>query len=73
MKIYCENDVIRLQELVLADVVGEGRALTMPVGAIGTVVLVHGDPMKPAAYEVEFYIQVQNCYALATIEAVKIA
>jgi len=73
MKIHHENDVIHLRESVTADVVGEGRALTMPVGATGAVVLVHGDPMKPAAYEIEFYIQDQNCYALTTIEAEKIA
>lgn len=73
MKIHHENDVIRLCESVTADVIGEGVALTMPVGATGAVVLVHGDPMKPAAYEVEFFIQDQNCYALATIEADKIS
>ena len=73
MKIHHENDVIHLRESDTADVVGEGRALTIPTGATGAVVFVHGDPMKPAAYETEFYIQDQNCYALATIEAERIA
>ena len=71
MKKYNENDVIRIRELVIADVIGEGRALTIPAGTTGTVVLVHGSPMSPAAYEIEFYIQEQNCYALATIVAEK--
>lgn len=72
MKVLHDNDVICLRELVTADVIGEGRTLTIPAGATGAVVLVHGDPMSPAAYEIEFYIQEQNCYALATIEAEKI-
>lgn len=72
MNIHRENDVIRLQESVIADVIGEGRALTVPAGTVGAVVLVHGDPESPAAYEIEFHIQEQNCYALATIEAGKI-
>ncbi|MCZ2498760.1 DUF4926 domain-containing protein [Xylophilus sp. Kf1] len=72
MKINHENDVIRLRESVMADVIGEGRALTIPAGTKGAVVLVHGDPENPAAYEIEFYMKEQNCYALATIEAEKI-
>ena len=72
MKIHHENDVIRLRESVIADVIGEGRALTIPAGTAGAVVLVHGNPMDPAAYEIEFNIQEENCFALATIEAEKI-
>ena len=72
MKIFHGNDVICLCESVSADVIEESRALTIPAGAKGAVVLVHGDPMTPAACEIEFYLQEQNCYALATIEAKKI-
>lgn len=72
MKVFHDNDVVRLRESVTADVIGEGRAVTIPAGATGAVVLVHGDPMTPAAYEIEFYVQEQNCYALAAIEAEKI-
>ena len=72
MKVFHDNDVICLRESVTGDVIGEGRALTIPAGAKGAVVLVHGDPMNPAAYEIEFYVQEQNYYALATIEAEKI-
>ena len=71
MNIHHKNDVIRLRESVIADVIGEGRALNIPAGTEGVVVLVHGDPENPAAYEIEFHIQEQNCYALATIEAEK--
>ncbi len=67
MKIYRESDVIVLQEPIPADVIGEDRTLTVPVGTQGAVVLVHGDPSQPAAYEVEFYIRDSDCYALATI------
>jgi hypothetical protein len=72
MKIYQENDVIYLREPVVAGVIGERRMLTMPTGTVGAIVFVHGNPIKPVAYEVEFYIQEQDCYALATIEAEKI-
>lgn len=72
MKIHHENDVIILRESVTADVIGEGQTLTIPAGTLGAIVLVHGDPMNPEAYEVEFHIQERNCYALATIEAEKI-
>jgi hypothetical protein len=69
MKIYKENDVILLSQSAAADVVGEQRTLAIPAMTEGTVVLVHGDPAQPAAYEIEFYIQEQDCYALATIDA----
>ena len=69
MTIHHENDVIRLREPVNADVIGEERSLVISAGTAGAIVLVHGDPMEPLAYEVEFYIQDQDCYALATIEA----
>jgi hypothetical protein len=69
MKIYNENDVIRLKEPITADVVGERRSLVISSGTAGTVVLVHGDPNQPAAYEIEFYIEEEDCYALATLEA----
>lgn len=72
MMVHHENDVICLREPVSADVIGEGRSLVIPAGAIGAIVLVHGNPTQPLAYEVEFYIQDQDCYALATIEAGKI-
>lgn len=72
MTFHCENDVIRLRESVAADVIGEGISIVIPVGTIGTVVLVHGDSKHPLAYEVEFYLQEKDCYALATIEANKI-
>lgn len=72
MKAFHDNDVIYLRESVAADVIEESRALTIPAGAKGAVVLMHGDPMNPAAYEIEFYLQEQNCYALATREAKKI-
>lgn len=50
-------------------VIGESRELLLPVGAIATVVLVHGDPGRPEAYELEAYIENQDCYVLATIDA----
>lgn len=68
-----ENDVVHLQEAIRADVIGEYRSINIDAGTIGTIVLVHGEPMVPLAYEVEFYIQDQACYALATIDAEKLA
>jgi hypothetical protein len=72
MIIHKEHDLISLRDSVTADVVGEGRALTIPAGTTGAIVLVHGDLVNPAAYEIEFYIKEQNCYALATVEAEKL-
>ncbi len=69
MTTHYENDLIQLLEPVTADVVGEGRTLAIAAGTTGAVVLVHGDPKQPSAYEIEFYIQEQDCYALATIDA----
>lgn len=72
MTIHYENDAVHLREAVKADVIGEKRLINVEAGAIGTAVLVHGEPMKPLAYEVEFYIQDQDCYVLATIDAEKL-
>ncbi|MBX3587478.1 MAG: hypothetical protein AB7I35_00670 [Ramlibacter sp.] len=69
MTVHRENDPVRLREPFAADVVGEGRSVVIPAGAVGAVVLVHGNPSQPMAYEVEFYIQDQGCYALAVMEA----
>lgn len=69
MKIFGENDIVCLREVVEAEVIGEGRTLFAPEGSIGTVVLVYGNPEKPLAYEVEFFIPEQECYALATVDA----
>jgi hypothetical protein len=73
MIIHHENDAVRLQEPVKADVIGESRSINIDAGAVGTIVHVHGEPIEPLAYEVEFYIQDQVCYALATIDAEKLA
>lgn len=69
MKIFNENDVVRLQAAVESEVIGERRVLQVPEGTLGTVVLVLGDPMHPQAYEVEIFIQEQSCYVLATVDA----
>ena len=72
MKIYRENEVICLRHPVAAEVIGEARSLVVPIGTVGAIVLVHGNPLAPQAYEVEFQMKDQNCYALATIDADKI-
>ncbi|WP_075259292.1 DUF4926 domain-containing protein [Herbaspirillum camelliae] len=68
MKIYRENEVIFLRHSILAEVVGEARSVVVHAGACGTIVLVHDSPGAPLAYEVEFQMKEQDCYALATIE-----
>lgn len=73
MIIHNENDAVRLKEPIKADVIGEGRSINIGAGAIGAIVYVYGEAMKPLAYEVEFYIKDQDCYALATIDAEKLA
>lgn len=67
-----ENDVIRLLEPITATVIGKQLSLVIPAGAEGSVVLVYGNPVKPDAYEIEFYVHDHECFALATIEATKV-
>lgn len=67
MKIFRENDVVRLCKDVMANVITGGEVL-IPQGGEGTVVLVHGDADQPSAYEVEFYIPEQKYFAIATVE-----
>lgn len=69
MKIYKENDIVILTKKVGGDVIGERRQMILPVGTVATIVLVHGDPEHPKAYEIEAHIRDQDCYVLATVEA----
>lgn len=69
MKIFKENDSTLLTRPIVGEVIGERREITLQIGTLVTVVLVHGDPDQPKAYEIESYIQEQDCYVLATIEA----
>lgn len=69
MTAYRENDVVRLSRSVTADVIGEKQSFDIPSGSIGTIIMVHGNPTQPSAYEVEFYISADNCYAIATIKS----
>lgn len=72
MKILKENDSISLTHPIDGDVIGEHRKIILPIGTIATVVLVHGDPNQPVAYEIEAYFKDQNCYVLATLEIANI-
>lgn len=72
MTIYYENDVVSLKQTIDAKIVGDNRSLMIPAGTIGTIVLVYGAIQKPEAYEVEFYIQDYDSYALATIKSEQI-
>jgi hypothetical protein len=42
--------------------------IIMEKGETGTVVLVHGDPESPLAYEIEFYDPDRNIGAVATVK-----
>jgi hypothetical protein len=61
-----EDDVVRINRRVTAEVIGERRTVSIPGETEGVVVLVYGELQ---AYEVEFYVVDQNCYALATLAA----
>jgi len=69
MKIFKENDSISLTKPVSGEAIGERREIMLPIGTVATVVLVHGDPAQPKAYEIEAYVPEQDCYVLATVEA----
>ncbi len=68
MKILKENDCFSLTKPISGEAIGERREIVLPIGTIVTVVLVHGDPTQPIAYEIEAYVSEQDCYVLATIE-----
>lgn len=69
MKIFKENDCLTLIKPVVGEVIGQSRKIILPIGTPATVVLVHGEPNHPKAYEIEAYILVQDCYVLATLES----
>lgn len=69
MHAFKESDSARLRIPVEAEVIGERRKVSLPAGTPVAVVLVHGAPESPDAYELEAYIVEQNCYALVTVPA----
>ena len=69
MNIYRENDSISITKPISGEVIGEHREFVLPIGTVATVVLVHGDPDQPKAYEIEAHVPEQDCYVLATVEA----
>jgi hypothetical protein len=72
MKIFKENDSISLTKPLSGEVIGERREIILPIGTVATVVLVHGDPDQPKAYEIEAHVPEQDSYVLATVEADKV-
>lgn len=64
-----ENDTFELTKPVDATVIGEHESVVLAQGTVVTVVLVHGDPDEPVAYEVEAFLPESGKYALATIQA----
>jgi hypothetical protein len=72
MKTLRENDYFKLEDALEGDVIGEGRKFLLPAGTTVAVVLVHGDPENPVAYELEAYIKELDIYVLATIEGGKL-
>lgn len=66
MNVFFENDVVRLQKSVKADVIG-GDEVFISEGTVGIVVVVYGGYDYPKAYEVEFFILEHNKFALARL------
>ena len=64
---FKESDSVRLRASAEGDVIGQQRSVLLPAGALAAVVLVHGDPLSPEAYELESYVSEQDCYVLATV------
>jgi len=50
MNIHHKNDVIRLRESVIADVIGEGRALNIPAGTEGASPTAHREAETAKAH-----------------------
>ena len=69
MRAFKENDCISLTKEISGEIIGEQQSVILPIGTTATIVLVHGNPNQPMAYEIEAYISAQDCYVLATLEA----
>ena len=69
MTTFREGDSVRLQASAEGEVIGEQRSVLLPAGTLAAVVLVHGEPEAPDAYELESYILEQDCYVLVTVPA----
>lgn len=68
-----ENDLVRSLVSVVANNPSEERDFVINTDAVGTVVMVYEDDAGIKAYEVEFFITAEDLYALATIDASKVA
>ena len=66
--VFSEIEVVELTRAVSAQVLGgDHEQVTLPAGTKGTVVLVYRPLNSVQAYEVEFYLQSQEKWALATV------
>lgn len=72
MKTFKENDVVELLSPIKAQIMEDLREVVIPKGYKGTIVLVYDASALPLAYEIEFFIEEQDCYALATVDSLLI-
>lgn len=66
---YKEGDVVKLRNGIKGNALDDNREIFLQAGTTVTVVLIHGNPNVPDAYEVEAYLEDIDCYVLATVES----
>ena len=64
-----ENDTSTLQYAIEGQEIGGDGVIILPVGTAVTIALTLEAPGLPKAYEVEAYIQAEDKYYTATVEA----
>lgn len=69
MKIFNENDVLKINKNLIGVSISEPLEITIPHGSIATIVHIYGNNEKPDAYEIEVYMPHIDKYVLATIKA----
>jgi hypothetical protein len=69
MKIFNENDVLKINKNLIGIRISDPLEITIPQGSIATIVHIYGTNEKPDAYEIEVYIPKLDKYVLATVKA----
>jgi hypothetical protein len=68
MKIFNENDVVKVNKNLIGISISESLEITIPEYSIATIVHIYGNNAQPDAYEIEVYIPSTEQYVLATVK-----
>jgi hypothetical protein len=68
-----DGDFVVCLEPLTVEVIGERRSIAMAAMSKGTIVDIYYENEKVVAFEIEFRLDDEDIYALATVEAKNIA